>query len=250
MKTLKEIHSEANKYSESEPLQDAFVAGARWALTGKYYKPSELFDNHAEVETVDLEVEETEKIEKTEKMKPSIEEKQNNTVVSLQKQEKPTDDAELSQKSNHQQPSVQMTLFDLWGMEEENRQAVHSTKKKAEVTVGAAAKKVSRKKASPLVKSVNPPFEEWWNAYNKKRGRKKAEAKWKKLSLNDKVACMKATPLYVASTPDPVYRKDPLTYLNGECWNDEIIQKQDYEQQRAVNLAAKAARILGSDYQG
>ena len=105
------------------------------------------------------EVEETEKIEKTEKMKPSIEEKQNDMVVSLQKQEKPTDDAELSQKSNHQQPPVQMTLFDLWGMEEENRQAVHSTKKKAEVTVGAVTKKVSRKKASPLVKSVNPTFE-------------------------------------------------------------------------------------------
>ena len=105
------------------------------------------------------EVEETEKIEKTEKMKPSIEVKQNDTVVSLQKQEKPTDDAELSQKSNHQQPPVQMTLFDLWGMEEENRQAVHSTKKKAEVTVGAVAKKVSRKRASPLVKSVNPTFE-------------------------------------------------------------------------------------------
>ena len=105
------------------------------------------------------EVEETEKIEKTEKMKPSIEEKQNDTVVSLQKQEKPTDDAELSQKSNHQQPPVQMTLFDLWGMEEENRLTVHATKKKAEITVGAAAKKVSRKKASPLVKSVNPTFE-------------------------------------------------------------------------------------------
>lgn len=105
------------------------------------------------------EVEETEKIEKTEKIKPSIEEKQNDTVVSLQKQEKPTDDAELSQKSNHHQPPVQMTLFDLWGMEEENRQAVHSTKKKAEVTVGAAAKKVSRKRASPLVKNVNPTFE-------------------------------------------------------------------------------------------
>lgn len=38
-------------------------------------------------------------------MKPSIEEKQNDTVVSLQKQEKPTDDAELSQNpiiSSHQ----------------------------------------------------------------------------------------------------------------------------------------------------
>ena len=105
------------------------------------------------------EVEETEKIEETEKMKPSIEEKQNDTVVSLQKQEKPTDDDELSQKSNHQQPPVQMTLFDLWGMEEENRLTVHATKKKAEKTVGAVAKKVSMKKASPLVKSVNPTFE-------------------------------------------------------------------------------------------
>ena len=103
--------------------------------------------------------EEVKEVEETEKMKPSIEVKQSDTVVSLQKQEKPTDDAELSQKSNHQQPPVQMTLFDLWGMEEENRQAVHSTKKKAEVTVGAVAKKVSRKKASPLVKSVNPTFE-------------------------------------------------------------------------------------------
>ena len=103
--------------------------------------------------------EEVKEVKKTEKIKPSIEVKQNDKVVSLQKQEKPTDNAELSQKSSHQQPPVQMTLFDLWGMEEENRQAVHSTKKKAEVTVGATAKKVSRKKASPLVKSVNPTFE-------------------------------------------------------------------------------------------
>lgn len=79
-------------------------------------------------------------------MKPSIEEKQNDTVVSLQKQEKPTDDAELSQKSNHQQPPVQMTLFDLWGMEEENRQAVHSTKKKAEVTVVLPPRKCQGRK--------------------------------------------------------------------------------------------------------
>lgn len=160
MKTLKEIHSEATKYSKREPLQDAFEAGARWALMGKYYKPSELFDNKAEVETVDLEVEEEQK---------------------------------------------QMLVFE-------------------------------------------PPFEEWWNAYNKKRGRKKAEAKWKKLSLNDKVACMKATPLYVASTPDPVYRKDPLTYLNGECWNDEILQKQDYEQQRNIQRSERAARLIASAY--
>lgn len=173
MKTLKEIHSEANKYSKSEPLQDAFVAGARWALTGKYYKPSELFDNHAEVETVDLEVEEHSAIIQTE-------------------------------------PA--------------------------------------------------PTFEEFWETYSYKKGRKKAEEKWNRLKLADKLACMAAVPAYVASTrkpTDPIvphanmpFRMYPLSYLNGERWEDEIETPVNYEQQRAVNLAAKAARILGSDYQG
>jgi len=29
--------------------------------------------------------------------------------------------------------------------------------------------------------------------------------------------------LYVRSTPDVKYRKDPATYLNNESWKDEII---------------------------
>ena len=66
---------------------------------------------------------------------------------------------------SHQQPPVQMTLFDLWGMEEDNRLKGHTTKKKTAASVGAAAtgsaaaKKMPRKKASPLVKNVNPTFE-------------------------------------------------------------------------------------------
>lgn len=70
-----------------------------------------------------------------------------------------------STEQSHHQPPVQMTLFDLWGMEEDNRLKGHATKKKTAAKVGAAAtgsaatKKMPRKKASPLVKSVNPPFE-------------------------------------------------------------------------------------------
>ena len=150
MKTLNEIHSEANKYSENEPLQDAFVAGARWALTGKYYKPSELFENK---EILD-----------------------------------------------------------------------------------------------PIFEGENDSFEDWWEMYNKKRGKKKARQKWNRLTEKQQAACLMATPLYVASTPDPVYRKDPLTYLNGECWNDEIIQKQDYEQQRNIQRSERAARLIASAY--
>ena len=69
------------------------------------------------------------------------------------------------QGQSHQQPPVQMTLFDLWGMEEDNRLKGHAMKKKTAAKVGAAAtgsaaaKKMPRKKASPLVKNVNPTFE-------------------------------------------------------------------------------------------
>lgn len=151
MKTLKEINKAALGYSDQEPLQDAFREGARYALTGKYYKPTELFNQ-----------------------------------------------------------TIQDAVFE----------------------------------------GQNDSFEDWWQMYGKKRGKKKAKQKWDKLTVEQQTACLIATPAYVASTPDRTYRKDPLTYLNGECWNDEIILKQNHEQQRANNLTAKAARILGFDYQG
>ncbi len=67
------------------------------------------------------------------------------------------------ERTIHQQPHVQMTLFDLWGMEEEDRLTIKETKKqvskqtgKATTTQKPSAKKTAKKKASPLVKAVNP----------------------------------------------------------------------------------------------
>lgn len=171
MKTLKEVIAEANRYApDNEALREAFVQGARFMETGRYYKEQPIFPKENEVETVDLQV----------------------TV--------PIEDG-----------------------------------------------------------LIVPTFDEFWNAYAYKKGRKKAEEKWNKLKPNEKVACMKAVPAYVENTMIPgsaptgtkkQFRMHPLTYLNGECWNDEIYPVQSYEQQRAIDLTAKAARILGSDYQG
>lgn len=106
---------------------------------------------------------------------------------------------------------------------------------------------------------IVPTFDEFWNAYAYKKGRKKAEEKWDRLKPKEKVACMKAVPAYVENTMIPgsaptgtkkQFRMHPLTYLNGARWEDEIYPVQSYEQQRAIDLTAKAARILGSDYQG
>lgn len=73
-------------------------------------------------------------------------------------------------------------------------------------------------------------FEEWWDIYDKKRSKDKCLDKWMKLKLEEREKCIRATPAYVASTPDKKYRKDPLTYLNGKCWNDEIIPNNGTEQ--------------------
>ena len=168
MKTFIEIIKAAKVYSDQIPLQDAFREGARYAVTGKYYKEKPMFPKVGELENVDLRV--TVPIE-------------NSAII--------------------------------------------------------------------------PTFDEFWNAYAYKKGRKKSEEKWNKLKLQEKVACLQAVPAYVANTVIPgstsdgtrkQYRMHPLTYLNGARWEDEIYPVQNHEQQRAINLTAKAARILGSDY--
>ena len=168
MKTFIEIIKAAKAYSDQIPLQDAFREGARYAVTGKYYKENTIFPKVDEFETVDL----------------------------------------------------------------------HET-------------------LPPLASVIVPTFQDFWDAYAYKKGRKKSEEKWNKLKLQEKLACLKAVPAYVANTVIPgstsdgtrkQYRMHPLTYLNGARWEDEIYPVQNHEQQRAINLTAKAARILGSDY--
>ena len=171
MKTLMEIYAEANRYApDNEALREAFVQGARFMETGRYYKEKPMFPKENEVVTVDLQV----------------------TV--------PIEDG-----------------------------------------------------------LIVPTFDEFWNAYAYKKGRKKAEEKWNRLKPKEKVACMKAVPAYVENTMIPgsastgtkkQFRMHPLTYLNGARWEDEIYPVQSYEKQRAIDLTAKAARILGSDCQG
>ena len=77
-------------------------------------------------------------------------------------------------------------------------------------------------------------FEQFYNDYKKKVERKKAEAKYKKINESDRELIKSHVKLYVSSTPDKLYRKSPLVYLNGECWNDEIIAN-DSRQNKGKN---------------
>jgi hypothetical protein len=66
-------------------------------------------------------------------------------------------------------------------------------------------------------------FDVFWEKYNKKQDSKKCLDKWLKLSDNEINAALDKVEAYVKSTPDVQFRKNPLTWLNGKCWEDEII---------------------------
>jgi len=65
-------------------------------------------------------------------------------------------------------------------------------------------------------------FSEFWDLYGKKVDTKKCEAKFNKLTKTEVDALFSKLPDYIRSTPDKQYRKNPVTWLNGKCWNDEI----------------------------
>lgn len=82
------------------------------------------------------------------------------------------------------------------------------------------------KKEERKEESVHAPhlsFEVFWDGYDKKVDRYKCEKLWAALSDDDKAAIIEHVPRYVASCPEAQYRKNPQTYLNGKCWNDDII---------------------------
>jgi dipeptidyl aminopeptidase/acylaminoacyl peptidase len=65
-------------------------------------------------------------------------------------------------------------------------------------------------------------FEIFWNSYGKKVDRVKCEKAWKKLKKQEIEKILETINRYVGANPDIQYRKNPLTYLNGKCFNDEL----------------------------
>jgi len=70
-------------------------------------------------------------------------------------------------------------------------------------------------------------FESFWEAYAKFRGKKKAGKAWEKIKPDaDLVALIvQRAKAYAGSIVDKTYQKDPATWLNGECWEDEVVAR-------------------------
>ena len=76
----------------------------------------------------------------------------------------------------------------------------------------------------PVTKSYTP-FDDFWDIYPKHVDKKKAEIKWDKLKVDDELFNKIKNHLAMAYiTREKQHIPGPLPYLNGEKWDDEIIQ--------------------------
>jgi len=90
-------------------------------------------------------------------------------------------------------------------------------------------------------------FEKFWNLYDKKNDKKNCLKKWEKIKKADKEMIFKTLPTYIKSTPDKQYRKNPLTYLNRESWNDEIIANNKPPSNNTTQYIPEQNKILGAN---
>ena len=71
-------------------------------------------------------------------------------------------------------------------------------------------------------------FDIFWNIYDKKVDTKNCKDKFEKLTEKERLLILEVVQAYVNSKPDVQFRKNPLTWLNGKCWNDELENETNY----------------------
>lgn len=100
---------------------------------------------------------------------------------------------------------------------------------------------------------IYPTFVEFWELYDLKKGKEESEKKWNKLSQKTKEEIMLYLPEYIKSTPDKQYRRIPVTFLNKETWNDEIIKSNNNgqtAQQRRAEVIDETTKYIEDNYGG
>jgi hypothetical protein len=90
--------------------------------------------------------------------------------------------------------------------------------------------------------SKNDLFSAFWSAFDKKVDRKKCSDIWAKIPVTKRDQIIEAANKYRISTPEARYRKNPLTWLRGECWNDEPIINLNTQNNEQFNELTKSIR--------
>lgn len=107
---------------------------------------------------------------------------------------------------------------------------------------------IEKGKESAERKTINIPFENFWNLYDKKVGEKtKLEKKWKALKPEEREKAIKHIVAYKISQPEKKFRKDPATYLNNKSFNDEIITTNGNQQLQSIIGSGNKSGLGTSD---
>ena len=107
---------------------------------------------------------------------------------------------------------------------------VNSTKREQTVNDKVDLSNEATPNHKPLTKNKEPyidnrlfMFDEFWDLYDKKKGRPKCEGLWKKLTGDEVGLIFNSLSNYVLSTPEKQFRSNPETWLRNKGWNDEVI---------------------------
>jgi hypothetical protein len=90
------------------------------------------------------------------------------------------------------------------------------------ITTPLVQEKEKEKEKENVTSESDFYFEKFWNVYAKKFDRSKCMKTFSKIKPDLYETIITAAEKYVQSTPEIKYRKNPLTWLNGQCWIDEL----------------------------
>ncbi len=90
---------------------------------------------------------------------------------------------------------------------------------------------------------VWPTFLDFWDKYDKKVGKPKAEILFKKINQGAREKIMQHLDEYLLV--EKQFRKDPERYLKAEAWNNEVIIKQPIKNGNEFNPQTTLDRLNG-----
>ena len=92
-------------------------------------------------------------------------------------------------------------------------------------------------------------FDEFWAIYERKGNKVQSLKAWRKIkpSIELQLQIYDAARIYVRATPDKQFRKDASTWLNNQCWNDEVVVRQ--EQPKKLGFFTQLAMTGGNEHE-